>query len=208
MYISEEPGATVFRAATVISTHGTYIAVQFQCNTAQEPQIIARESARVWHGSLSRLVWEEKKCQTTGEQVFTPKSREYCPRTFKQLAEQHGVPVPEHLVDPQPLVTARSSAPQPNMGMGQSAVASTSQPSRRSTRAGQNAVIHQVSSEDADLFEAKGQQWLEAVRSFGESIKERVLINMPEFMALRRDLYVHSYAVWVVVMVSPLNSAN
>ena len=206
VYVAGEEGGTLFHPASVLATHATYIEVQYQNSPGTEPRTenIARESSRVWHGSLSPLVWEEAPAEAPG---FVPKSRKYCPPSFKKIAEQHGVPVPAHLVEPTPLVLARNPASahqqskQPAGDAGKKTGARGGYSTRRGSRAGPGSALPAPSAENASCLEGKGQEWLDAVRGFGETIKDKVLINMPEFMALRRDLYVHSYAVWLVVMV-------
>lgn len=210
-YIAEEEGGTRFHPATVRSSHATYIEVQYQSSPGTEPRTenVARESLRVWHGSLSPLVWEETS--VGAQTVFVPKSRKYCPPSFKKIAEQHDVPIPAHLAEPTPLVTARNPAPahQPSKQLaseaGQGIGASGGYSTRKSARAGPSSAAVAPSAEEASCMERKGREWLDAVRGFGESIKDKVLIHMPEFMALRRDLFVHSYAVWLVVMVRSLS---
>lgn len=207
---SEESGGTHFHPASVLSSHATYMVVQFQTSPGQEPQTenIAWESMRVWHGSLSPHVWEEVLAENPSTTTFIPKSRKYCPPSFKKIAEQHGVPIPAHLAEPTPLVAARSAAApahqqtrQSGTDAGPGGAASSSYSTRRGTRGAQSSAIDPPSAEDASSLQGKGRKWLDAVREFGETVNDKVLIHMPEFMALRRDLYVHSYAVWLVVMV-------
>lgn len=206
VYVAEEAGTTVFHPASVLSSHATYMVVQFQTSPGQEPRTenIARESSRVWHGSVSSLVWEEAPAQNPT--AFVPKSRKYCPPSFKKIAEQHGVPIPAHLAEPTPLVDARNFTSQqqprqPGGDAGLSEGANRTVGTRNAARAGPSSAVDPSSAEDARNLAGKGRDWLDAVREFGESVKDKVLIHMPEFMALRRDLFVHSYAVWLVVMV-------
>lgn len=226
VYVAEEDVGTSlaarFRPAKVVGMHATYMVIQWLTGEGVDTRTdnIARESKRIWHGSLSRLVWEEdstlhheSEAPAQDYPMYTPKSRKYCPRSFYQLAEQHGCVLPVHLKDPVPININRIQKVQRPKLPHEATPHRMAQPSPLSNGAaalddgaGPSTTVDapqppQKEQESAAEPEVQAQHWLDAVHRFGTSINDKVLMCMPEYLSLRRDLYVHSYALWQVVMV-------
>lgn len=235
-YIAESALSTEFRRATVVAHHPTYILVTWDAAKATETsvklktEVISRENTSVWHGTVADEAWEPAGPETPD--IHVPKSRQYCPETYKQIAARHGVEPPSFkstadvppvrsggrprsvMVPPvatnttkdqaaatpasatppdactPPSTAANSSGPTP----ADNAPTGAAAPATGSATQGQNG----FTNHDRDA-----EKWLLAVRRYGDHISDPVLQQMPRFLGLRRDLFVHSYALWLVVMVRP-----
>lgn len=233
-YIAENALSTEFRRATVVAHHPTYILVTWDGAKATDSpgksktEVISRENTAVWHGTVADEAWEPAGLETPD--IHIPKSRRYCPETYKQIAARHGVepetfdstadapparsaggprsgmapPVAASATKDQPAATPASATP-PDACTPPSTAANSSGPTPADDApTGTAAPATGGATQEQNGFtnhDRDAEQWLLAVRRYGDHTSDPVLQQMPRFLGLRRDLFVHSYALWLVVMV-------
>lgn len=229
-YIAAHAHSSEFRAATVVAHHPTYMLVTWDDASANgssekpKPDVVSRESTSVWHGSISDDTWE-----ASAPGVHIPKSRLYCPETYKQIAVKHGVdppPLSSKAVVPSsgargpsrqatvPPVSSSATKAPPAAGPTSGPPRDACTPPSTAANSAEAAPADNASGTPAPAtaspaaaengftnHDRDAENWLQAVRRYGEHISDPVLQQMPRFLGLRRDLFVQSYALWLVVMV-------
>lgn len=198
----------------------------------REPEVIPRESTNVWHGTIEDAAWEP--LSPDRPDIRVPKSRRYCPETYAEIAAKHGVdppklnhtpPIPQvrfggrprQCMVPPAAATAtkdhpaasQSSEPRhdactpPSTAANVSAEA-TAADNRPPGPAAATAGAATPAENGFTNHDRDAETWLDAVRRYGNHVEDPVLQQMPRYLGLRRDLFVQSYALWLVVMVRRL----
>jgi hypothetical protein len=73
------------------------------------------------------------------------------------------------------------------------------QPAPERNHAG--ATANPAAGEGIARLESDAAKFLERARTFGVARRLKGLSKLPEFLSVRRDMWVHAYALWLVVMV-------
>eukprot|EP00892_Ulva_mutabilis_P011161 jgi/Ulvmu1/8417/UM042_0124.1 len=196
-------------------------------SSKREPEVIPRESTNVWHGTITDEAWEPLGSDSPG--LYVPKSRRYCPETFAEIAAKHGLEPPEvdHMPAipqvrlggrPRQSMVAPAAAPAKKDPPAASPSSEPHQaactpPSTAAKVPDATPADHTPSSPTAAAASAAtptengftnhdrdAKKWLGAVRRYGNLVSDPVLQQMPRYLGLRRDLFVQTYALWLVVM--------
>jgi hypothetical protein len=205
------PSAYFYRGF-IVTVDTTFVRVlwpDFQVDDSN-PELVPRESCRIWHGSMGKDVWEQDQRDPL---TFSPKSRKYCPATFAEIAIAHGIRnyvLPSRVV---PVVRvsghdASQPAAGPSPGFQHNSLPAMPNATDRSSRPQvvPGLQVHALSGDGSRRVNGEGyareaQRWIEKVNAFGRSIGDVALATMPEFLSFRKDFFVHAYAFWQVVMV-------
>jgi hypothetical protein len=180
----DDTASDLFYRGIVVSCHPTFVKVRWEDFMQDEsnPEAVPKDSYRLWHGAMDEDLWEDM-----GDYAIAPISRRLCPDTFAEIAEANRVPDRTAQRRSKPMGATGSSmrraVPLPASGSESSCPQPRGPP------------------KTASQLQRAADEWLVAVREFGEIIGDRLLAEMPALLPMRRDMELHPYALWVIVQV-------